>query len=133
MEYSITCNGTPIGTAVVLSLAGLAHADLRPLPAFSVVFGHADAAARELREIRLWDTAASDFADQFARTWTGGRLALVDTSGEEVATASVMVVTGTRVRHGPRVIVDARPDMARVEALLRGRGVDGGGQSRPAA
>ena len=30
MDYSVTCDGTPIGVAFIAPLAGLAHADLRP-------------------------------------------------------------------------------------------------------
>ena len=133
MDYSVTCDGTPIGVAFIAPLAGLAHADLRPLSAYAIVQADAADAERELREIRLWDVVAGDFAEEFARTWSGGRLALVDPTGTEIAAASVMVVNGTRARHGPRVIVDVRPDMSRVEAFLRTIAPNGGGRSRPSA
>ena len=131
MDYSVTCDGTPIGVAFIAPLAGLAHADLRPLSTYATIYDDAEDAARELREIRLWDVVAGDFAEEFARTWSGGRLALVDPTGTEIAAASVMVVNSTRARHGPRVIVDVRPDMSRVEAFLRTIAPNGGGRSRP--
>lgn len=90
-------------------------------------------AGLKLRDRQHWDARMGDFAEEFARTWGGGRLALNDPAGTEIAVASVMIVDGTRARHGPRVIVDARPDLARIEAFLRTIGRDEDGRSRPAA
>ena len=131
MQCSITCDGVQIGVASIEPLSGLAHGNLEQLPAFEQVYHHAADAAVRLREVRLWSVVAGDFAKTFARSWTGGRLGITDATGIELAVASVMVVTGTRATHGPRVVIDARPDMAQVEAFLRSIGVDDGGRSRP--
>lgn len=132
MDYTITCDGTPIGTAFIAPLAGLAHADLRPLPAYAAIRPRAVEAARQLSAFRTWSAVNGDFAEEFARSWSGGRLAITDVTGTELSVASVMVIDAAAIRHGPRVIVDARPDMARVEAFLRTIGRDDDRRSRPA-
>ena len=128
MDYTVTCDGTPVGTAFIAPLAGLAHADLRPLPAYAALRHHALAAGRNLHLRQHWSAVDGDFAEQFARSWGGGRLSIMDATGTEVNVASVVLVEPR-----PRVIVDARPDMARVEAFLRTVESDGGGRARPAA
>jgi hypothetical protein len=133
MEYTITCDGVPIGTAWFAPLSGLAHADLRSLPAYAAIHQHANAAAQRLMDNRVQEARYRDFAEDFARTWTGGRLAVVDPRGSAVAAASVMIVNATRVRAGPRVIVDMRPDTARADAILREMPAGSGDRSRPAA
>jgi hypothetical protein len=136
MEYTITCSGSPIGVADLAPLAGLVHAPVRPASGYAAVRDHARRAAAHLgHRRRLWPAVKGDFAEEFARTWGGGRLALVDGLGNEIAVASVMVIdrAGPGIRLGPHVIVDARPDMARVEAFRLTIDGDGGGRSRPAA
>jgi len=128
MDYTVTCDGTPVGTAFIAPLAGLAHAELRPLPAYAAIRHHALAAGRKLHERDHFSATNGDFAEEFACRWGGGRLAIMDATGTELRVASVMIIEPR-----PRVIVDARPDMARVEALLHTIGRDGGGRSRPAA
>jgi hypothetical protein len=133
MEYTITCNGLSIGTARLAPLAGLAHAEFRSLPAYAAVEQHAERATGLVQQQRYREYPFRDFAEDLARTWTGGRLAIVDPRGAEVAAASVMIVNATRVRGGARVIVDMRPDTARVAALIHTMPSDDGGRSRPAA
>jgi len=136
MEYTITCNGSPIGVADLPPLVGLVHAAVRPLAGYAAVRDHASRAAAQLGHGRwLWPAVKGDFAEEFARTWGGGRLALIDALGDEIAVASVMVLdwADVGIRLGAQVIVDARPDMARVEAFLLTLDGGGGGRSRPAA
>lgn len=86
--------------------------------------------------MELWRAVDGDFAEEFARRWAGGRLALVDERGVELAIASLAVVErptpGTGERR-PWLVADFRPDLARIEALLRTLDRDDGGRSRPAA
>lgn len=127
--------GIPVAVTSIARLAGLSHAPIRTLPAYAAIREHAVRAGEYLgRGRRLWTALDGDFADAFARTWGGGRLALLDALGTEVAVASVMLVeyTGGPVT-GWRVVVDARPDMARQGAFLRSIDLDAGGRSRPAA
>ena len=135
MDYTITCAGIPIAVASIEPLAGLCHATVRPLPGYETVRELAVLAGEELgRGRRLWSAVDGDFAEIFARTWIGGRLAIVDPLGAELGVASVMLVHRLHGLSGPpSVIVDARPDMARVEAFLRSIDSDPGGRSRPAA
>jgi hypothetical protein len=128
MDYTVTCDGTPVGTAFIAPLAGLAHADLRPLPGYAAIRHHALAAGRKLHRRQPWSAVNGDFAEEFARSWGGGRLSIMDATGTELSVASVMLIEPR-----PRVIVDARPGMARVEASLCTIASDGGGRSRPAA
>ncbi len=132
MECSITCDGTPIGTASIAPLAGLAHAELDVLPLYDAIRYHALEAGGRLRGRLGWNAADGDFAEEFARSWGGGRLAVSDTSGQELGVASVMIIdweTAT-IATRPRVVVDVRPDMARVEAFLRTLGRDDDGRAR---
>ena len=131
MPCVITCSGIPIGEASVTPFAGLAHASLEPLPAYESVRFNAVTAGARLRDRQHWPATAGDFAEEFARAWDGGRLAVTDVHGTEVAVASVIVLENAAGRVA--VVIDARPDMARVEALLRTIGRGGDDRSRPAA
>jgi hypothetical protein len=135
MEYRILCDGLPIGTASIVPLAGLAYGRLDPAPGYEYVRPHAIAAGRRLNRVGIWDPLRGDFAEEFARAWEGGRLALTDLLGDELAVASVVIIDWERSGGLPRplVIVDARPDMARVEAFLRTLGPSDDDKSRPAA
>jgi hypothetical protein len=136
MDYVVTCNGSPIGVADLASLSGLAHAVMQPAAGYVAIRDHARQAAAQLGVgRRLWTAVQGDFAEEFARTWGGGRLAIVDGLGDEVAVASVIVIDSAEPEMAPRprVVVDARPDMARVEALLSTTDGDDGGRSRPTA
>jgi hypothetical protein len=135
VDYYVTCDGIPIGVASIASLNGLAHAELEPLPAYAAVRGDARTAALRLADVGLWRAVDGDFAETFAQEWLAGRLALCDATGAELGVASVMVVdwSPSGSEPHPRAIVDARPDMSRIEAFLHTLGRDGGGRSRPAA
>jgi hypothetical protein len=124
-----------IGMASVDSLTGLAHAYFRALPAYTAVRHSALETARRIRRTSLWTPTDGDFAEELARSWSGGHLAMSDSNGAELSVASVVIADpgGTTGGMWPRVIIDARPDMARVEAFLRTLGRDDGGRSRPAA
>lgn len=128
MDYLVTCNGTPIGTVSIPTLTGLPHAEVRPNAAYESVRNDAVMAWRRLHSVRPGGIP-TDFATWFATTWTAGRLAIEDLNDEEVAVASVMIVG----YNTPRLIVDARPDSARIGAAIRRDGRRDGGRSRPAA
>jgi hypothetical protein len=135
MEFRIICDGIPIGTTSIFPLVGLAHAELKAMPAYERVRYHALAAGRRLLDVGIWNVTNGDFAEEFARIWEGGRLGLIDDTGNEIAVASVVVVDWEHPSAvlKPRAVVDARPDMARVESFLRRIGRGGGDRSRPAA
>ncbi len=135
MHCWITCDGTPVGTANLAPIAGLAHAVMEPVDAYASIRFHAIEAGAQLRECRHWDPQDGDFAEAFAHAWNGGRLALTDPERAELAITSVVVVEDglSLTQRGPVVIVDARPDMARVEAFLRTTLRNGDDRSKPAA
>ena len=135
MECRITCDGVPIGQAMIEPFSGIAHAVLEPSPAYDGIRFHAIEAGRRLRQARGWSHIDGDFAEQFAREWSGGRLAICDDELDELAVASVVVLDWAPETAPSRahVVVDLRPDMARIEAFLITIGRDDGGRSRPAA
>jgi len=136
MRCTITCDGTPVGTVDVDPLSGLAHAHLHTFPAYDNIRDDAVEAAQYLRGSRSWSVTDGDFAETFARSWGGGRLALCDSQGVELGVASVVIIDWVAPSSPvpwPRVVIDARPDMARIEAFLGALGRKGGGRSRPAA
>lgn len=119
----------------IAPLAGLAHGDVDVVAAYASIRFHAIEAGAQLRERRHWRAQDGDFAEAFADAWNGGRLALTDSEGVELTVASVVVVEDRRSLsgHGPVVIADARPDMARAEAILRTTLRNGDDRSKPAA
>ena len=128
MDYLVTCDGTPIGTVSIPVLSGLPYAELQANYAYESV--RDDATAATLRFARMnYGRYTGDFAEAFARTWTGGRLGLTDLNGDEIAVASVMILAN----RSPRVIVDARPDTARSGAALGPVDRVDGARTRPAA
>lgn len=135
MDYRILCDGLPIGTAHIAPLSGLAYGRLEPNSAYECVRHHAIAAGRRLIRVGIWNPLRGDFAEEFARAWEGGRLALSDLLGEELSVASMVITDWERTGKFPLplVIVDVRPDMARVEAFLRTLGPSDDDNSRPAA
>src|SRR6185369_8684983 len=92
MEYSITCDGIPIGRASIAPLFGLAHAEMDALPAYDAVRYHALDARRRFTQVGIWNATEGDFAEEFARRWSGGRLALTDPTGVEIGVASVVII-----------------------------------------
>ncbi len=135
MPCWITCDGVPIGRATIEPFSGIAHAVLEPSTAYDGIRFHAIEAGQRVRQSRAWSHIDGDFAEQFAREWSGGRLAICDDELEELAVASVVVVDWALETAPSRahVIVDLRPDMSRIEAFLLTIGRDDGGRSRPAA
>ena len=134
MKCSVTCDGIPVGEVEVVPFSGLAHVYLVTSPAYEAIRDHAREAARYLGGSRIWSVTDGDFAETFARSWGGGRLALCDAEGVELGVASVVIIDWVRSSSPvpwPRVVIDARPDMARIEAFLETIGT--GGRSRPAA
>jgi hypothetical protein len=135
MRYQVTSDGTPIGTIEIEPLIGLAHAELYALPAYAAVRYFALDAGQRFRHVGIWNATKGDFAEEFARAWAGGRLAVCDLKGAELGVASVVIIDweGTPKDFRPRVVIDARPDMARIEAFLRTVGRGGDGRSPRAA
>jgi hypothetical protein len=62
-------------------------------------------------------------------------LALEDDIGRELGVNNIVLVEYATRLNAPAlcIVADFRPDLARVEALLRTIGPGGGGQTRPAA
>ena len=78
--------------------------------------------AAQFATTQFWRPSDGDVADVAATRWAGGRLALEDMTGRELAVANVVVLEGLPAdpSDGPvRVVADFRSDLARVEARLR--------------
>jgi hypothetical protein len=135
MHVWVTCSGVVIGSADFEPAEGLAHTQL--LTDFS--YSLASAAAQELgyqfRRTQFWSPLAGDFADEAVARWTGGRLALEDDLGRELGVNNIVLIEFPILVDPPvvRIVADFRPDLARVESLLRSVGPGGGGRTRPAA
>lgn len=135
MHVRVTCAGIVIGMAEFEPASGLPHATLDVEPGYSFAAAAARELGHEFGRTQFWSPISGDFADEAARRWSGDRLALEDLTGRELGVNNIVVVEyQTRVGGEPRVTVvaDFRPDLARVEALLRTVG-SGGGRTRPAA
>ena len=132
MLVRVTCGGVPIGTAQFDPADGLAHATLERTVGYARVARAAQALGRELAVTRFWSPADGDFADVAAARWDGARLAVEDETGRELGVSNLLVLEGPVPSEDGslvRVVADFRPDLARVEALRRTRGRDGGGRT----
>ena len=112
MLVRVTCAGGLIGTAEFDPPQGVAHASLVRAPAYDAVSTAARSLARSLADTQCC-CSGLDFADVAATRWEGGRLALEDETGRELAVSNVVVVES--VPGGPgeaaiRVVADFRPD-----------------------
>jgi hypothetical protein len=92
MIVRVTCAGVLIGTARFGSPSGLAHAPLYPSNGYPIAAGAAQTIGEELTLRRLWSPSNGDFADVVAAQWQGGRLALQDLMGREVAVDNLVVL-----------------------------------------
>jgi hypothetical protein len=110
MLVRVTCAGALIGTAEFDAPHGVAHASLVRSPAYDIVSPAARFLARSLAHTQCC-CRGRDFAGIAARRWKGGRLALEDEMGRELAVNNVVIVES--VRGGPgeaaiRVVADFR-------------------------
>ena len=136
MLLRVTCGGVVIGTAEFDPPVGLAHAPLTPTSGYILAVTPAQTLGRKLAETRYWITADRDFADATATAWEGGRLALEDEMGRELAVNNIVVIDSPAIPVGHatvRVIADFRPDLARVAARELTTGPPPGNRNRPAA
>lgn len=135
MFISVTCAGVVIGSADLEPAAGLAHATLDAGPGYAIAAAAARALGERLRRTQYWSALQGDFAASVARDWEGDRLALEDDLGRELAVNNIAIIEyPATAREIPiRLVADFRPDLARVEALLRSIDPAGGGRTRPAA
>ena len=119
MLVRVTCAGILIGTADFDAPVGLAHAALSPTLGYPIAGQMAKALGEELAETRVWSVGAGDFADALARRWNGGRLALQDITGGELAVASVVVLEWPMGPRVVRVVADFRVNAAQVGARVQ--------------
>ena len=119
MLVRVTCAGILIGTADFDAPVGLAHAALSPTLGYPIAAPMAEALGEELAETRLWSVGAGDFADALARRWKGGRLALQDSTGRELAVANVVVLEWPMGARLARVVADFRADAGQVAARVQ--------------
>jgi hypothetical protein len=92
--------------------------------------------AAQFATTQVWLPSDGDFADVAATRWAGGRLALEDMTGRELAVANVVVLEGLPADpdDGPvRVVADFRSDLARAEARLRSSRTGDGNPTRRTA
>ena len=131
MDVWVTCGGVVIGFAEFEPAEGLAHAPLEASAGYGIAAAAAQELGRQFGHSQYWSPLAGDFADDAASRWTGGRLALEDDGGRELGINNIVVIEFPTSEI--RVVADFRPDLARIEALLRSIGHGGGGSARPAA
>ena len=135
MFVRVTCAGVVIGTAHFDPPQGLAHSPLSPSSEYTIAGNAARILGQYLDGRRVW-SGEGDFADAFAASWAGGRLALEDLTGRELGVANIVVIEGNPARLGGtavRVVADFRSDLARVHSRIRPRAAGDGTRTRPAA
>jgi hypothetical protein len=131
MWCTVLHDGVPIGIVCFDPPSGVACASLVATRGYDRVRDTARRVALALGATQPWSALQGDFAEEFARQWQeDGRLALADLEGRELGVNNLVVLERF---HGPVVVADFRPDLARVEAFLRTVSDGGKGRSRPAA
>ena len=136
MLLRVKCGGVVIGTAEFDPPEGLAHAPLLPTSGYALAVSPAQALGRTFAKTQYWLATNRDFADAAAAAWEGGRLALEDVLGRELAVNNIVVIDSPAMASGQatiRVIADFRPDLARVAARELTTGPPPGSRNRPAA
>jgi hypothetical protein len=135
MLVRVTCAGVLVGTAEFDPPDGLAHAPLRPTAGYSCAAPAACRLALRFEARQFWPPERGDFGSVAATWWDGERLALEDVHGRELGVSSVVLLEGLPSDSATvvRVVVDFRPESARVAAELRPRESEGGSRTRPAA
>jgi hypothetical protein len=122
MLVRVTCAGVVIGTAQFDPPQGVAHASL----SVATGYGIAAPAARLLGEsfvrTQPWSPEDGDFADVASARWRGGRLALQDMAGRELAVQNVVVIDGLPPAPDGglvRIVADFRTAGTRIDAQIR--------------
>ena len=135
MHVRVTCAGVVIGAAEFNPADGLAHARLTPSIDYAIAAAAAQELGYEFTHTQFWSPILGAFADEAAGRWRGGRLALENETGRELGVNNIAVLERPIEAGTPdvRIVADFRPDLARIEALLRTVGPGGGGRTRPAA
>ena len=119
MIVRVTCAGVLIGTARFDSPSGLAHAPLYPSNGYPIASAAAQTLGEELMQRRFWSPSGGDFADVAAAQWQGGRLALQDLMGREVAVNNLVVLEPPfGGRYLVHLVADFR-DVGRVGSRMR--------------
>jgi len=135
MHVRVACAGVVIGAAEFNPADGLAHARLTPSIGYAIAAAAAQELGYEFSHTQFWSPLLGDFAGEAAGRWRGGRLALEDEMGRELGVNNIAVLERPIETGAPdvRIVADFRPDLARIEALLRTVGPGEGGRTRPAA
>jgi hypothetical protein len=135
MLVRVTCAGVVIGTAQFDPPRGLAHASLWPTADYGLASHAAQTLGRQFARTQCWSPRDGDFAGAVAARWQGGRLALEDMAGREVAVNGLVILDGLPGGPGDttvHVVADFRAGLAAVGAPVAAR-AGGGGRTRPAA
>ena len=136
MLVRVTCGGVLIGTAHFDPPEGVAHAPLSPARGYALAAMPARALGAQFASTQFWLPPDGDFADVAAARWEGGRLALEDLTGRELAVNNIVVLEGLPAGPGDgnvRVVADFRSDLARAEARLRSTRPGDGNRTRRTA
>ena len=135
MFVRVTCAGVIVGTAEFDPPTGLSHAVLDATAGYACAALFARRMADRLSMSTHWASPSGDFGAAVASEWEGGRLALVDETGRELAVNGIVLVEGLFGESAAvQVVADFRPDLARMSAIIRPNGRTGGlGRTRPAA
>ena len=135
MRFWVTCSGVRIGSAD-FNPEGVAHAHLAHTAAYAMTLAAAAKLGVSFGHTQYWPPLKGDFAAEAAARWTGGRLALEDDTGREVAVNNMVIIhllAAPSLERILQVVADFRPGMARVEALLCAVEPGGNDRTRPAA
>jgi len=136
MLVRVTCAGVVIGTARIDTPVGIAHASLSASTSYGIAAPAARLLGSSFVRTQPWLPEMGDFADVAAARWRGGRLALQDLNGRELAVSNVVVLDGLPPAPDGglvRVVADFRPDAARSEVRIRPFERDDRGRARGAA
>ena len=134
MLVRVTCAGIVIGTARFDRPSGLASAALYPSTGYGIAARAAQSLGDQLTHHEFWSPADGDFADVVAARWEGGRLAIQDWAGRELAASSVVVLEAPLGgRSLVQVVADFRGDSAHIGARIYAPGPHDRNRTRPAA
>ena len=124
----VTCSGVVVGSADFEPPFGLAHAQLEPTAGYVLVAAAAGEIGALLSRRLVWPRSAGDVADEMARRWSGGRLALMDQTGRELSVTNIVLVQDRAL--GRRVVADVLLPIQSREGWWEGQGGEekGGGR-----
>jgi len=135
LRVRVKCLDVHVGCATFDRAVGLAHTAFEPSADYSMIEPYARAVGEWLAVRHYWQPTDGDVTDMVAEQWRGERLYLENRFGQELAVSHVVITEAPRAAYGGktpiRLVVDFRPDHARVGAVVPTGDVGSGGRNRP--